>query len=105
MSKLPLAALISGLALSLAMPIAVRAATTDADQPQSVPSPKKERVQKPVTPLKRDVSNPKDADQPQGAPSPKKEKAQKPVTPLKRKVSDPKDADQPQSEPASKPKK
>jgi hypothetical protein len=111
MSKLPLVALISAVALSLASPIIVRAATqaatTDADQPQGEPSPKKERVQKPVTTPKRDVSTPKGAEAivGQGEPKAKKERTQKPVATPKRDVSTPKDADQPQGEPATKPKR
>jgi hypothetical protein len=111
MSKLPLVALISAVALSLASPIIVRAATPeipkDADQPQMTPSPKKERVQKPVTTPKRDVSTPKGAEAivGQGEPKAKKERTQKPVTTPKRDVSTPKDADQPQGEPATKPKR
>jgi hypothetical protein len=112
MSKLPLVALISGVALSLAMPIAVRAAGTDA-VPQGAetvvgkgePKPKKEKEMKPVTPLKRDSGSLKDSDQPQGEPMAKKDRVQKPVTPVKRDSGPLKDADQPQGEPASKPKK
>ncbi|HEV2008731.1 MAG TPA: hypothetical protein VGQ88_08420, partial [Burkholderiales bacterium] len=77
MSKLPLVALVSGLALSLASPVVIGAAT-DADQPQMAPQPKQERVQKPVTPPKRDSGNLKDADQPQTSPSSKQERTQKP---------------------------
>ena len=67
MSKLPLVVLISGVALSLASPIAVRAATQgvpkDAEDiiRQGEPQPKKERVQKPVT-TPKNVSAPKDAE-------------------------------------------
>lgn len=49
MSKLTLAALVSGLALSLASPVIVQAAMADADQPAKGPSPKKEREAKPDT--------------------------------------------------------
>ena len=112
MSKLPLVALISGVALSLAMPIAVRAAATDTI-PQGAetivgkgePKPKKEKEMKPVTPVKRDAGSLKDADQPQGSPQAKKERTQKPVTPVKRDSGPLKDADQPQGEPATKPKR
>ena len=109
MSKLPLAALISGMALSLAIPVVVQA----ADIPQGAetivgkgePKPKKEKEMKPVTPLKREPGSLKDADQPQGVPQAKKERVQKPVTPVKRDAGSPKDADQPQGEPAVKPKR
>jgi hypothetical protein len=71
------------------------------------PQPKKEKMQKPVTTPKRDVSLPKDTDQPQNAPSSKKGLKEKPDTSstAKRKVDTPKDADQPQNEPATKPKR
>jgi Ca2+-dependent lipid-binding protein len=114
MSKLPLAALISGVALSLAMPVVVQGAATDTI-PQGAetivgkgePKPKKEKEMKPVTPLKRDVSNPQGAETivSKGEPRPKKEKEMKPVTPVKRDAGSPKDADQPQGEPAVKPKR
>jgi len=77
MSKLPRIALISGLALSLASPIIVRAADSAAPPgAESIvgkgePRPKKEKVQKPVTAPKRATSDLKDADQPQGEPATK----------------------------------
>jgi len=109
MSKLPLAALISGMALSLAIPVVVQA----ADIPQGAetivgkgePKPKKEKEMKPVTPLKRKPGTLSDADQPQGEPAAKKEKAMKPVTPVKRDAGPLKDDDQPQGEPPTKPKR
>jgi len=109
MSKLPLAALISGMALSLAIPVVVQA----ADIPQGAetivgkgePKPKKEKEMKPVTPLKRKPGTLSDADQPQGEPAARKEKAMKPVTPVKRDAGPLKDADQPQGEPPTKPKR
>ena len=112
MSKLPLAALISGVALSLAMPVVVQGAAQDTI-PQGAetivgkgePKPKKEKAMKPVTPLKREPGSLKDADQPQGEPMAKKDRVQKPVTPVKRDAGSPKDADQPQGEPAVKPKR
>ncbi len=110
MSKLPLVALISGLALSLASPMIAGAATQvapkDADQPQMTPEPKKERMQKPAT-TPKGVSTPTGAEGivAKGEPKAKKERAQKPVTETKRAVSTPKDADQPTNEPATKPKR
>ena len=78
MSKLPLAALISGMALSLAMPVVVQGAETPTIPPgaesivgKGEPKPKKEKAMKPVTPVKRDAGSPKDADQPQGEPATK----------------------------------
>ena len=59
------------------------------------PKAKKEKAMKPVTPLKRDVSNPQDAETivSKGEPKAKKEKAMKPVTAPKRDVSVPSDAE------------
>lgn len=112
MTKLPLAALISGMALSLAMPVVVQGAETPTIPPgaesivgKGEPKPKKEKAMKPVTPLKREPGSLKDADQPQGEPMAKKDRVQKPVTPVKRDAGSPKDADQPQGEPAVKPKR
>jgi hypothetical protein len=80
MSKLPLAALISGVALSLAMPVVVQGAE-QATIPQGAetivgkgePKPKKEKEMKPVTPPKHKPGTLSDADQPQGEPAAKKE--------------------------------
>ena len=68
MSKLPLVALVSAVALSLASTIVVGASTpavpkdAEAIVEKGEPQPKKERVQKPVTAPKRDVSLPSDAE-------------------------------------------
>ena len=83
MSKLPLAALVSGLALSLATLVALPALAAPAggDDPARAPSPKKEREIKADTRSeKAKGGGPKDADQPTSSPSPKKEKVAKPDT-------------------------
>jgi hypothetical protein len=113
MSKLTLAALVSGLALSLASPVFVQAAAPaipgDADQPTKEAQSKKGITPKADTRSEKTkaASTPKDADQPTGTPSPKKDRAAKPDTrseKAKAAGSTPKDADQPTGAPESKPK-